>query len=61
MSRHKEVTKTIDELNKLVEFSVEFLTSEEQKNTLVLTVMNASLMQISETLAIICDKIKEGE
>lgn len=60
MNRQKEVAKTIEELNKLIEFSTDFMT-EEQTKTLILTVMNASLMQISETLAIICDKMKEGE
>ena len=60
MNRQKEVVETIEELNKLIEFSADLIT-EEQKNTLILTVINASLMQISETLAIICDKMKEGE
>lgn len=60
-NRQKEVAKTIEQLNDIIEFSTEFIISEEQKNTLILTVINASLMQISETLAIICDKMKEGE
>lgn len=61
MSRQKEVAKTIKELNELIITSTSFETTTEVKSALLLTTINASLMQISETLAIICDKMKEGE
>lgn len=61
MSRQEEVNKTIDEINEINTIAIELITTEEEKNNLILTTMLSALVQISETLAIICDKMKEGE